>query len=207
MRRPRQLKRRPDDATIRAAMPKILEAATRAAAEGEYSCRLDWLHKRIRVAVAHALVSRGVRVKDACAHAVVGTTAYSRGVMVGGEDFFRAAMRAAEEWIPAVDTMAREGRLALARRVVAEECAAAGLAGEDFFRNTIAARMCRARVVARLRNDMSIPQIADALGLARWTCYRLTVDGWHTRLDRRTAAGRVKGNARTGPSQAGRARR
>lgn len=138
----------------------------------------------VRVAVARALVSRRVLVKDAIRHVRVGPAVYARGVPPEHAAALREALRAAEASLPDESTPAT--RRDLARRTVDEVALERGLsAAEVLTRNTVAAREARGEVVRRLRATMSNEEAAQALGFTRLTCYRLAKGGYHTTDDRR----------------------
>lgn len=138
----------------------------------------------VRVAVARALVSRLVLVKDAIRHVRVGPAVYARGVPPEHAAALREALRAAEVALP--DESTPTTRRELARRTVDEVALERGLTATDALtRNTIAARQARGEVVRRLRSTMSNAEAAQALGFTRLTCYRLAKGGYHTTDDRR----------------------
>jgi hypothetical protein len=199
----RQIKRRPSDEAVAAALPVILRAAAGAthmtAEQALATPRVgrSWRSadrrtvSAILVAAARALVSRSVRVKDAIRHLGIGTTIYTRGVPPDLSHVERAAITAAARAIPADDS--RAARRARADAAIAEVAARRGLSTTALLeRNTVAARQARAEVVRLLRDGgMSIPQVAAAIGFTRLTCYRLARGGYHTASDRRSPMGRA----------------
>src|SRR5688572_19325474 len=210
---PRQLRRRPSESDVLAALSALYAAAasttTLTAAEasafrlhgGRSARRVE--ASAVRVAVARALVSRRVLVKDAIRHVRVGPAVYARGVPHEHAAALREALRAAEAALPDESTPAT--RRDLARRTVDEVALERGLAAAEVLtRNTVAAREARGEVVRRLRATMSNAEAAQALGFTRLTCYRLAKGGYHTTDDRRRprpAPGRQRHKA---PSTLGR---
>jgi hypothetical protein len=137
------------------------------------------------VAVARALVSRRVLVKDAIRHARIGPAVYARGVPPEHAAALREALRVAETALPDESTPAT--RRDLARRTVDEVALKLGLAvSEVMTRNTVIAREARGEVIRRLRATMSNAEAAQALGFTRLTCYRLAKGGYHTTDDQRS---------------------
>jgi hypothetical protein len=199
----RQLKRRPPEEVVAAALPAIVRAAagaTHMTAEQALATQRLGRHGRhadrtvassVRVAVARALVSRGVRVKEAIGHAGIGPAAYAAGVPPEYSAVLRAALAAATRAIP--DDDSRQARRERADAAIAEVAARRGLSTTTLLeRNTVAAREARAEVVRLLRDGgMSIPQVAAAIGYTRLTCYRLAKGGYHTTHDRRSPTSRA----------------
>jgi len=179
---------------VLAALPGLYAAAASTTPLTAAECEAARLHggraarravaSAVRVAVARALASRGVLVKDAIRHARVGVSTYARGVPPEYGAALREAMRAALAAMPDETTPA--ARRDLARRVVGEVAAERRVtATEVMTRNTVAAREARGEVVRRLRATMSNAEAAAALGFTRLTCYRLAKGGHHTADDRR----------------------
>jgi hypothetical protein len=203
----RQLKRRPPEEVVAAALPAIVRAAagaTHMTAEQALATQRLGRHGRhadrtvataVRVAVARALVSRRVRVKEAIALAGIGTSAYSDGVPPELSAVLRAAIAAAERAIP--DDDSRAARRARADAAIAEVSARRGVSPTALLeRHTVAAREARAEVVRVLRDGgMSIPEVAAAIGFTRLTCYRLAKGGYHTTADRRSPMARTAAEA------------
>lgn len=173
---------RPDLDDVRAALPAIVAAATRA---GEGARR-----STVLLAVYAALREHSVRAHDA--HAILGistSTTHRRRLVCGPE--LAAARAVAAKVLPRPP--ARASLLEVATAVMEAAAVAEGIDLDEAATSNSAAAV-RARIAAvrvlRERHRMPFEQIADLLGLARTTCSHLA-RGARGKPDQRNPANRA----------------